>query len=188
MFDIVETTLPGCRQLLPTIRGDARGRFVKVFHEEAFAAAGLPTGFAEQYSSTSRQGVLRGLHFQTPPRSPAKLARVTQGKALDVVVDLRQGSPTYGQHTSMVLAESDRLQVFIPSGFAHGFCTLEDNTEMAYKLSDHFSREHARGILWNDPDLGIDWPVTESEAILSERDHAYPRLKALGPVFHMPSG
>ena len=186
---IEKTAIPDVKIIHLDGNDDHRGLLMETYDSRAYADLGIDTVFVQDVMSRSRtKGTVRALHFQSPPRSQAKLARVTRGKALDVVVDLRQGSPTYGRHTSMVLDESDGLQVFIPIGFAHGFCTLADNTEMAYKLSDHFSQEHASGILWNDPDLGIDWPVVEGEAILSQRDRAYPRLEALGPVFHMPPG
>ena len=182
------SAIPDVKLIHMDCHPDDRGLFIETYDSWAYAELGIDTVFVQDVlTRTVAKGTVRALHFQTPPRAQAKLARVTRGKALDVVVDMRQGSPTYAQHVSTVLQESDWTQIYIPSGFAHGFCTLEHNTEMAYKLSDHYSSEHASGIQWNDPDLEIGWPVTESEAILSEKDNAYPQLKTLGPVFHMPT-
>ncbi len=166
MFDIVETALPGCRQLFPTVRGDARGRFVKVFHEEAFAAAGLPTGFAEQYSSTSRRGVLRGLHFQAPPFDHDKLVYCVAGEVLDVAVDLRVGSPTYGQHVMMKLSAEAGNIAFVPRGLAHGILALSENAIIVNNTTSVFAPGADGGIAWNS--AGVEWP--EARPILSERD------------------
>ncbi len=172
MFDIVETVIPGCRQLLPTVRGDARGRFVKVFHEESFAAAGLATGFAEQYSSRSRRGVLRGLHFQEPPFDHDKLVYCVAGTVLDVAVDLRLGSPTYGQHAMLELSAEAGNIVFVPRGLAHGVLALSEGAIIVNNTTTVYAPEADAGIAWNS--AGIEWP--ETSPILSQRDAALPPL------------
>src|SRR6202035_1647671 len=123
------------------------------------------------------------LHFQTPTEGQAKLGRVSAGSILDVAVDIRQGSPTYRRHVAIVLTAKEGNQLFVPEGFAHGFCTLEPNTEVVYKVSSYYSPEHDRGLLWNDPALGITWPVTEGETLLSDKDRRQPRLAELPPHF-----
>lgn len=129
------------------------------------------------------RGTVRGLHYQVPPKFQAKLVRVTRGRILDVAVDIRQGSPTYGQHVSVELSEDNGLQLYIPVGFAHGFCTLEDATEVSYKVSDFYSPDHDRGLLWNDPRIAIPWPITAAGAIVSEKDAAQPLLDHLQSPF-----
>jgi len=129
------------------------------------------------------RGVVRGLHFQSPPEGQGKLVRVAAGSILDVAVDIRQGSPTYGRHVAIVLTATEGNQLFVPEGFAHGFCTLEPNTEVVYKVSRYYSPAHDLGMLWNDPSLGIAWPVSESAALLSDKDRRAPRLVELPPYF-----
>ena len=173
MFDIVETIIPGCRQLLPAVRGDARGRFVKVFHEEAFAAAGLATDFAEQYSSRSRRGVLRGLHFQEPPYDHDKLVYCVAGRVLDVAVDLRLGSPAYGRHAMLELSAEAGNIVFVPRGLAHGVLALSEDAIIVNNTTTVYAPEAEAGIAWNS--AGIDWP--ESSPILSPKDAELPQLR-----------
>ena len=164
--------------------GDDRGLFVETFDARALAALGIDAAFVQDaVSVSSAEGTVRGLHFQAPPRAQAKLVRVARGRALEVAVDLRDGSPTFGRHVALAMDGSDWRQLFIPAGFAHGFCTLEPDTEIVYKLSDHYAPDQAMGVLWNDPDLGIDWPVTADRAVISEKDQNLPRLRNLPGVF-----
>ncbi|MEK9753099.1 MAG: dTDP-4-dehydrorhamnose 3,5-epimerase [Rhodospirillaceae bacterium] len=162
---------------------DDRGSFMETYDAKAFAKLGVTTAFVQDSCSVSRRkGTVRGLHFQTAPRAQDKLVRVTRGRLFDVMVDLRPASPNYKRWMGLELSAHDRFQVLIPKGFAHGFCTLEANTEITYKMSDHFSLGHYAGVRWNDPDLAIDWPVAEAEAVLSERDKQLPLLRELPPV------
>lgn len=156
----------------PKAFDDARGRFVKVFHEQMFAEKGLETKFAEEYYSISHKNVIRGMHFQLPPMDHVKMVCCVQGEVLDAVVDLRVGSPTYGQCALFELSAAKANSVYIPKGLAHGFCALSDQAIMVYKVSTVYSPAHDAGILWNS--VGIPWPITE--AILSPRDQSFPTL------------
>ena len=152
---------------------DARGRFVKVFHEQAFAALGLETVFAEEYYSISHKNVVRGLHFQLPPFDHVKMVYCVQGEVLDAVVDLRVGSTTYGQYALFELGAARANSIYIPSGLAHGFCVLSEQAIMIYKVSTIYSPAHDAGVLWNS--AGIPWPT--SEVIVSGRDTGFPTLE-----------
>jgi dTDP-4-dehydrorhamnose 3,5-epimerase len=163
---------------------DSRGFFAPVFQQDFLAAEGIRHGWVQENQSLSwRKGTVRGMHFQRPPFAQAKLVRVVSGAALDVCIDLRRASSTYGQHVAVELAAETLTQIYIPPGFAHGFCTLSDDTEVLYKVSAGWSPEHEGGVQWNDPGLGIDWPVTSDEAVLSEKDRAWPALADFGAVF-----
>ena len=163
---------------------DARGFFSEAYSKRDYASIGIRNEFVQDNHSLSRaRGVVRGLHFQTPPSAQAKLVRVLRGSILDVVVDIRSGSPSFGQHIATVLSANDWNQIFIPVGFAHGFCTLEPETEILYKVDNYYAPEHDRGICWNDPAIGIAWPVSDAEAQLSDKDRKLPRLCELPPVF-----
>jgi dTDP-4-dehydrorhamnose 3,5-epimerase len=163
---------------------DNRGFFSEAYSLRDYAAIGIHNDFVQDNHSLSlRQGVVRGLHFQLPPFAQAKLLRVLRGTIFDVVVDIRTGSPSYGQHIATVLSARDWNQIFIPAGFAHGFCTLEPETEILYKVDNYYSREHDCGIRWNDPTIGIAWPITEGEAELSDKDRNLPMLKEIREVF-----
>ena len=129
------------------------------------------------------KGVVRGLHFQIPPMAQDKLVRVARGAILDVAVDIRWGSPTYGQHVSAVISAENWTQIWVPKGFAHGFCTLEPDTEVLYKVSNVYAPANDGGVIWNDPDLGIEWPVNAAVAVLSDKDAKLPRLRDLTPLF-----
>lgn len=156
---------------------DARGFYSETYNDREMTEIGIDTRFVQDSHSLSRrEGTVRGLHYQLPPHGQDKLVRVARGSILDVAVDVRRGSPTFGRHVARVLSAAAWNQLLIPAGFAHGFCTLEAETEVLYKLSAHWAPEHERGILWNDPALGIEWPVTEAEALLSDKDRANPRL------------
>jgi dTDP-4-dehydrorhamnose 3,5-epimerase len=176
--------IPGLILVEPVRHGDARGFFSEVFHRQRFAEAGIPTEFVQDNHSLSREkGVVRGLHFQLPPHAQGKLVRVTRGAVLDVAVDLRQGSPSHGRHEAVVLSAENWLQLWIPAGFAHGFVTLEPETEILYKVDAPYNRDADRALRWNDPVLDIDWGVAESDAILSDKDRAAPLLADLPPAF-----
>lgn len=161
--------------LEPQVFGDHRGYFMESFHVDRLAGVGITDSFVQENQSLSvTAGTIRGLHYQLAPKAQAKLVRVLSGEILDVVVDLRRNSPTYGKHIQVLLSEENKQQLYVPEGFAHGFCTLRDNTVVLYKVNEYYSPEHDRGILWNDPDLGIQWPV--DIPILSEKDTKHPRL------------
>ena len=163
---------------------DRRGHFAETYVRGDFAAAGIPQEFIQDNLSRSRApGTVRGLHFQIPPFAQAKLVRVLHGRIFDVCVDLRRSSPDYGRHVAVELAADADEQLFVPTGFAHGFCTLEPETEVFYKVDAVYSAEHERGLDWSDPALAISWPVAKGEAILSERDSALPRLQELPGYF-----
>lgn len=159
---------------------DTRGYFTEVFNRNKFLGAGLPIAFVQDNESLSRKsGTIRGLHFQLPPRGQGKLVRVLKGRIFDVAVDIRKDSETFGKHVSVELSAENQLQFWIPSGFAHGFCTLEPECLVTYKVTDFFVPELDSGIAWNDPALEIEWPITEGRATLSEKDRSHPTLSAL---------
>lgn len=161
--------------LTPKKHGDHRGFFSEVYNKKAFAEAGVEIDFVQDnHSLSAEKGTMRGLHFQTPPFAQDKLVRVVRGSVFDVAVDLRRGSPTYGQHVSAVVSAEEWNQILVPAGFAHGFMTLETDTEVIYKVSNYYAPDHDEGILWNDPALGIEWPVAEGEAVLSDKDRRQP--------------
>lgn len=163
---------------------DNRGFFSVAYSRSAFAELGVDNDFVQDNHSLSRKrGVVRGLHFQIAPFAQAKLLRVLRGSLFDVAVDIRAGSPSYGHHVATVLNAEDWDQIFIPAGFAHGFCTLQADTEILYKVDHYYSPAHEGGIRWNDPMLGIAWPVTAADAELSDRDKKLPLLAALGQLF-----
>lgn len=170
------TTLDGVIVITFDFHEDDRGWFVETYDSVKFRSLGLPDHWEHDSWSLSRElGTIRGLHYQAPPAAQAKLVRVPQGRIFDVVVDLRRSSPTYRNHVS---AELDQRQaLYVPVGFAHGFCTLEPDTEVAYKMTVPYARDLAHGIAWNDPDLHIDWPDIASSATLTDNDAGHPRLR-----------
>jgi dTDP-4-dehydrorhamnose 3,5-epimerase len=181
MLELKPTHLTGCFELQPKVFDDVRGRFVKVFQTQAFAAHGLDTNFAEEYYSVSNNNVIRGMHFQLPPMDHVKVVYCVQGAVLDVVTDLRVGSPTYGQSAVIELSSAKANSIYIPKGMAHGFCSLYDNSIMVYKVSSVYSPEQDAGILWNS--VGVKWPTTQ--AILSERDKTFtPFEKFVSPFIY----
>jgi dTDP-4-dehydrorhamnose 3,5-epimerase len=174
--------IPGLLLIEPARHGDARGFLSEVWSRRALAAAGLDADFVQDNHAVSGpRHVLRGLHFQRPPHAQGKLVRVARGAVLNVVVDLREGSPTYGRHAAIELSAANWLQIWIPRGFAHGYLTLEADTEVLYKADAYYEPAADAGILWSDPALGIAWPV--ADPILSERDRAAPRLAEIPPPF-----
>lgn len=160
--------------ITPKKHGDDRGFFSETFNAQALHEAGFDRQFVQDNQSLSKQkGVLRGLHFQTPPYGQDKLVRVLRGSILDVAVDLRKGSPTYGQHFAIELSATNWKQLLVPVGFAHAFCTLEPDTEVAYKVTNYYAPQSDAGLIWNDPDLAIKWPFA-TEPVLSEKDAVLP--------------
>ena len=179
MFDLKPSKIAGCFELQPKVFEDARGRFVKVFHEQAFAAQGLETNFAEEYYSVSYKNVIRGMHFQLPQMDHVKMVYCVEGEVMDAVFDLRVGSPTYGQYASFDLSAAKANSIYIPKGMAHGFCVRSEQAIMVYKVSTIYSPAHDAGVLWNSVD--IPWPTTE--AVLSARDQGFPTFEQFESPF-----
>lgn len=177
---IKETGIKGLLVIEPDVFGDSRGYFMESFSEKKFREeTGMDVTFVQDNESKSSYGVVRGLHFQHPPYSQAKLVRVVSGRALDVAVDLREGSETYGKHFSIELSGENHLQVFIPKGFAHGFAVLSEEVLFQYKCDEYYAPESEGAVIWNDPDLNIDWKIPHEDVRLSEKDKKHPRLKDL---------
>jgi dTDP-4-dehydrorhamnose 3,5-epimerase len=176
--------MAGVRVIIPPKFGDDRGFFSETYSASRLAEHGITDTFIQDNHSWSRDvGTVRGLHFQTPPYAQAKLVRVTRGRLVDIVVDIRRVSPTYGQHVAIEISAEAWNQIYVPIGFAHGLCTLEPDTEVVYKVTAPYAPAHDKGILWNDPALGIDWPVAADAAILSAKDKAQPLLADLPDYF-----
>lgn len=171
----IDTEIPGVCLLEPVVHGDHRGFFMESYHKERLAALGIEIDFVQDNHSRSRAGVLRGLHYQLG-RPQAKLVRATRGLVFDVVVDLRRGSPSFGKWVAAELSEDNYRILFSPPGFGHGFVVLSDIAEFQYKCSDFYVPDEERGIRWDDPSIGIDWPIGDMEPILSGRDCAWPFL------------
>ncbi len=174
-MQVSKTPIDGLLTIEPKIFADPRGMFYEVYSENKYEEHGIPC-FVQDNHSVSKKGVLRGLHYQVNP-GQGKLVRVTRGEVFDVAVDIRKQSPTYGKWWGLLLSETNNFQLYIPIGLAHGFCVLSESAEVLYKCSDYYSPENERGILWNDPDLAIDWPV--KGPILSEKDAVYPLFSEL---------
>ena len=173
-MEVTETRLPGVLLIQPKVHGDARGFFMELFHCERYAALGIPASFVQDNLSRSAKGILRGLHFQEP-KGQGKLVQVVAGSVFDVAVDVRRGSPHFGKWEGFELSAENRRQLWVPPGFAHGFCVLSDSADFLYKCSELYSPKDEQSILWNDPDVGIVWPV--AEPLPSKKDAAAPRLK-----------
>lgn len=175
-MELRKTDFPGLVIVRPEVFGDRRGYFFESWSQRVFAENGIDVDFVQDNHARSvKKNVLRGLHFQTPPAAQAKLVRVTLGAVFDVVVDLRVGSPTYGRWYGETLSDENFLQMFVPKGFAHAYLTLTDEVEFQYKVDEFYSPENDSGILWNDPDLGIEWPC--EAPILSDKDKVHPRFR-----------
>jgi dTDP-4-dehydrorhamnose 3,5-epimerase len=168
------TRLDGLVLLAPTVHGDERGFFLETYRQDAWARHGVPTDFVQDNQSRSRRGTLRGIHFQTHP-GQGKLVRVARGRVLDVAVDLRRGSPTFGKWVSATLSGGTHRAIWIPPGFAHGFLVLSEQALVHYKMTDCYAPEHERTLIWNDPDLAVAWPL-EGEPIVSDKDRRGARL------------
>jgi dTDP-4-dehydrorhamnose 3,5-epimerase len=176
----LDTSLPGVWELQPKVFRDARGFFLETYHQQKFSELGIPDVFVQDNHSRSAKGTLRGLHYQL--RHPqAKLCRVVDGEVLDVAVDVRLGSPTFGKWTSVVLSAEKQNLIFIPGGFAHGFVALTDTVQFLYKCSDFYDPSSEQGIIWNDPGLAISWGV--ANPLVSEKDAKYPALAAMPKEF-----
>ncbi len=173
--------IPGVVEILPKVFGDARGAFFESFSAQKMADAGIVGNWVQDNQSRSDRGVVRGLHFQQPPHAQAKLVRVAAGRALDVIVDIRRDSPTYGQHVSVVLDAERFNMLYVPVGFAHGFTALEDNTLFLYKCTDYYAPHSEGGLLWNDPALAIDWGV--ENPTISAKDQVLPTLSEFTSPF-----
>ena len=175
-MQFVETKISDLIIIEPTVFGDARGSFMESYNEQKFPA---DVHFVQDNQSISQKGVLRGLHFQTGEYAQAKLVRVIRGEVLDVAVDVRPNSKTFGQHFSIILNAKNNKQLFVPRGFAHGFAVLQDDTIFAYKCDNFYNKEAESGIIYNDPEIAIDWMLNEDEIILSDKDKLLPNLKSL---------
>lgn len=185
-FRVEECAIPAVKMIWPRQFHDRRGFFSELFSAAALAEAGISADFVQDnYSRSRTAGVIRGLHFQIPPFAQAKLVFVTRGAVFDVAVDLRTDSPTYGQHITTVLSAASWNQIFIPVGFAHGFCVIEPDTDVIYKVTAPYSPAHERGVLWNDPALRIEWPIRPEDAVLADRDLAHPPLSKLPAFFRV---
>ena len=175
-MEIIETDIKGVVLLRPRVFGDARGYFLESYNKTAFDAAVRPVDFVQDNRSCSSYGVIRGLHFQKGPHAQAKLVSVVQGKVLDVAVDIRRGSPTFGWHVAVELSDENHLQLFIPRGFAHGFAVLSPQAVFTYKCDNFYAPDSETGIAFDDPALGIDWRLPAADVLLSEKDRRYPPL------------
>ena len=183
-MEITPTLIPAVKVIAPRRHGDDRGFFSEVWRDDALKAGGIPVAWVQDNHSLSRaRGVVRGLHFQTGASAQAKLVRCTRGAILDVAVDIRRGSPTFGRHVALELSAENWRQLYVPVGFAHGFCTLAPDTEVIYKVSAYYDAAADKGVLWNDPAIGIAWPVGPDEAVLSAKDRVQPRLAELPDDF-----
>ena len=171
---VIETELKDALIIEPKVFGDSRGYFFESWNKQALLEAGLACDFIQDNESRSHYGVLRGLHFQAAPYTQAKLVRVITGTVLDVIVDIRRGSPTFGKHIGVELSGENKRQLFVPRGFAHGFVVLSDDVLFAYKCDNSYMPSHERGIAFNDPALGIDWRVPADRLLLSEKDRRNP--------------
>lgn len=181
------TSIPDVKLLVPTVHRDDRGFFCETFSDRVLRDAGIDAVFVQDNHSLSvAQGVVRGLHFQSPPHAQGKLVRVARGSICDVAVDIRVGSPTFGAHVAQVLSAENFHQLWVPDGFAHGFATLEPNTEVLYKVTDYYAPECDRGLAWDDPALAIDWKLGSIDAQLSDKDKKHPRLSELEAAFVYP--
>lgn len=183
-MDIFETALSGVKKIQPDIFTDSRGVFQETYQFERYRKVGIDCDFVQDnFVSSERKGTIRGLHFQKPPAAQAKLISVIQGAVMDVVVDLRHGSPTFGKAEAFHLTAEEGTQIFMPVGFAHGYCTLNNNSAVLYKVSSPYAPDLEAGIIWNDPELNITWPVDVKDMIIAERDQKLPRLSELEKIF-----
>lgn len=177
-MNFIKTKIDGLTIIEPSVFADDRGFFMETYNQKVFAENGIDVQFIQDNHSRSTKGVLRGLHFQKPPFAQDKLVRCVRGEVLDVAVDIRQDSPTFGQHEAILISEENKRMVFIPKGFAHGFLVLSDVAEFQYKCSNLYNKESEGGLLYNDPELNIDWPNLEN-LILSEKDKLWPKLEEI---------
>ena len=177
IMKVIDTEIEGLVILEPQVFGDDRGYFFESFSLKRFEEKVSKTVFVQDNESKSKYGVLRGLHYQLPPYTQAKLVRVVKGRVLDVAVDIRKGSPTFGKHVAVELSEENKLQFFLPKGFAHGFAVLSEEAIFQYKCDEYYAPDHEGAIRYDDPELGIDWKLPVEDIILSEKDKKHPRLQ-----------
>ena len=183
-MQFIRTEIPDVVIVEPKVHGDARGYFVETFRQDKLEEfLGFKVNFCQDNESKSSKGVLRGLHYQLAPAAQTKLVRVIQGRVLDVAVDIRKNSPTFGQHVAVELSGENKRQLFVPRGFAHGFVVLEDDTVFAYKVDNYYSPENDRGILFNDETLGVDWKLEHEILNLSQKDKVQPTLAEAKEMF-----
>jgi dTDP-4-dehydrorhamnose 3,5-epimerase len=180
-MEVLDTEIEGLKIIKPKVFRDARGYFFETYNSGRYAEAGITNTFVQDNESLSSKGVLRGLHWQAMPNTQAKLVRVVRGAVWDVAVDIRKGSPTFGKYYGLTLTPENGLQFYIPRGFAHGFLVLEDNTVFSYKCDNFYSQQADRGMMYNDPSLGIKWPEIPGGYILSEKDQRHPCLDGIEP-------
>lgn len=181
-FNFKSLEIPGVVLVEPRVFPDKRGFFMETYKMPDFVAAGITGSFVQDNHSRSTKGVLRGLHYQNPPFAQGKLVRAIMGEIFDVAVDIRKGSPTYGRWVSAILSEENKKMLYVPEGFAHSFCVLSDVVDVLYKTTNFYSAESEGGIIWNDKDLNIEWPV--KEPILSEKDKEWPTLRETDNKFY----
>lgn len=185
-MEIIKTSIDGVLIIEPKVFGDNRGYFFESFNANEFAKkTGVDVTFVQDNESKSKYGVLRGMHFQLPPYTQSKLVRVVKGKVLDVVVDIRKGSPTYGKYEMCELTEDNHRQFFVPKGMAHGFCVLSEEAIFQYKCDDFYHPEAEGAIAWDDSDIAIEWPIAEADVVLSEKDKHHPLLKDFDSPFNI---
>ena len=182
-MNVIKTDIDGVVIIEPRVFGDHRGYFFESFSERDFNAQVREVKFVQDNESKSCYGVLRGLHFQKPPHAQSKLVRVVKGRVLDVAVDIRKGSPTFGKYVAVELTEDNHRQLFVPRGFAHGFSVLSDEVIFQYKCDNLYAPESEGAIAWNDPDIGIDWQLPTEDVLLSAKDSAHPMLKDATDLF-----
>ena len=185
-MNIIETALPGVLILEPKVFGDARGYFFESWNQAAFEAAGITNNWVQDNESKSCYGVLRGLHYQAAPYTQAKIVRAFVGTVLDVVVDIRKGSPTYGKHIAVELSGDNKRQLYVPRGLAHGFVVLSDEAVFCYKCDNVYMPSADCGIMYNDPDLAIDWRIATEKLLLSEKDKKHPAFADIEPWEDVP--
>ena len=184
-MNVIQTEIQGVVIIEPRIFGDSRGYFFESFSEKNFKEQVADVDFVQDNESKSCYGVVRGLHFQKPPYGQAKLVRVVKGRVLDVAVDLRKGSPTYGKYVAVELSEDNHRQFFVPRGFAHGFAVLSEEAIFQYKCDNYYAPQAEGALAWDDPDVAIDWGVPAESVILSEKDSKHPKLKDLDSPFEL---
>ena len=182
-MEIIQTAIEGVLIVEPRAFADDRGFFMETYNHERYLQSGVNGEFVQDNVSVSKKGTLRGLHYQAPPFTQGKLVQVLRGSVMDVAVDIRFGSPTFGKYVSVELSAENKKQFWIPAGFAHGFVALEDDTIFSYKCTNVYSPENDRGVLWNDAKIGIEWPFPETEFLISDKDKKQPLLKDIAQEF-----
>jgi len=183
-MQVVETQIPDVKVLIPKRFKDARGFFSETYNAQTLRSLGIDADFVQDNQSLSvEKAVVRGLHYQLAPMAQLKLVRVTRGAIIDIAVDIRRSSPTFGKSVAVELSADNWKQIIVPVGFAHGFATLEPNTEVIYKVTNYYSPSHERGIRWNDPELKLNWGLDEQSAVLSERDRKHPMFREATDLF-----